>query len=539
MKISLRLTTMIRRSMHRKDGITVIEVLTSLVVATIGVFGVLVLIPFAVKQSQLGLDQDAARVLAENAIQDMQIYGFTRVGNDGSLQLRGARVDIDPSTGNTVPPAYPVPAFNAVLPQPDPGGEISRLRLGTYAIPLYIGGSLIDPTTGDPVIDPITTDQIPNPPQVIHFDPAAVAQIGFPVLPGTVVNPDYLTSQIPLLSGRDSDNTQRPLNQLRVTVATASSGGTFSFGGGTYNDILRGPELAKIFRSFDDQTYSDVNFQSTKVADTELPQPIFDFSSAGNLVKRQSLGRLSWSALLVPQKNESVINILKPTPAPEHLTESTIATNYKAYVMVYGDRSLTPISVAQTALANYEAIGDTNLPVPIQTESLMQAAEVFRRPTDTLIPNAHGGFEAEVNRIVLAPGVTSRGVFKDDWIMLINRRPLADYSVVPAQASTLPVPIRSAGGVTPLRLNADEEGYRIQIGFAKVLSVGTTGANTVLSVEGGPFDFYYSDVHGGSFGGMFDPTDSGYTSSTYVIHLKNVLNVYERTISLERDSIWN
>jgi len=45
-----------------RHGLSVIEVLTSIVVALIGVFGVLSMIPFSVKQTQSGLDQDAAVV---------------------------------------------------------------------------------------------------------------------------------------------------------------------------------------------------------------------------------------------------------------------------------------------------------------------------------------------------------------------------------------------------------------------------------------------------------------------------------------------
>ena len=517
MKFSRQFKSLSRRSARRNDGITVIEVLTSLVVATIGVFGVLVLIPFAVKQSQLGLDQDAAEVIGRNAIQDMQIYGFTRVDNDGNLQLRGAKVNLDPNNGTTIAPVYATPLgnpLNAALPQP--AGAFPGMRLGTYATPLNISGT----PPGQPI----------DYPQVIHFDPVAVAEIGFPVVDGAVVNPDFLTGLIPPRTGgsTDSDGGMRSLNPLRVTVATAASGGTFVFGGATYNDILRRPELEKIFRSFDDQTYSNVNLQSVEVTDTELPQPVFDVSSQGNPVKRQALGKLSWSAVLVPQKDDGVLNAGPPSfpPMPTD-APSTIATKYKVYVLVYGDRSLTPLSVASAPLAT-----------DIERESLMLAAEVLRRTTTAIAtPNTNGGFDSEVKRINLAPGTATTGVFKDDWVMLINRKPLADYSVTPPVPSTLPVPVRpESGPPVPLRLDADEEGYRIQVGFAKVLSVDQGTVNPALSVQGGPFNFYYTDVHGGTgFGGA----EAAYTSATYVVHLKNVLNVYERTISLERDSVWN
>ncbi len=39
-----------------RNGVTIVEVLTSIVVAVIGVAGVLVLIPFAVRQASVGLD---------------------------------------------------------------------------------------------------------------------------------------------------------------------------------------------------------------------------------------------------------------------------------------------------------------------------------------------------------------------------------------------------------------------------------------------------------------------------------------------------
>ena len=53
-----------------------IEVLTSIVVALIGVFGVLAMIPFSVKQTQSGLDQDAATSMARNAFANFEASGF-------------------------------------------------------------------------------------------------------------------------------------------------------------------------------------------------------------------------------------------------------------------------------------------------------------------------------------------------------------------------------------------------------------------------------------------------------------------------------
>ena len=99
-----------------RRGVTVIEVLTSMIVAAIGVFGVMVLIPFSVQQAQIGLDNDAAAVVAENAYQDLQIYGFTQVADNGSLNLRGTRVNIH--TTNIVTPENPNQALPTVFSAP-------------------------------------------------------------------------------------------------------------------------------------------------------------------------------------------------------------------------------------------------------------------------------------------------------------------------------------------------------------------------------------------------------------------------------------
>ena len=66
----------------RKSGITIIEVLTAMVVAMIGVFGVMILIPFAVKQSETGLELDDAFRVARNGIAQFEIGGHNRLIND-------------------------------------------------------------------------------------------------------------------------------------------------------------------------------------------------------------------------------------------------------------------------------------------------------------------------------------------------------------------------------------------------------------------------------------------------------------------------
>ena len=82
-----------------------IEVLTSIVVALIGVFGVLAMIPFSVKQTQSGLDQDAATSMARNALANFEASGFnikTEVG--GVKQLNWIDANLSPVITETVAP---------------------------------------------------------------------------------------------------------------------------------------------------------------------------------------------------------------------------------------------------------------------------------------------------------------------------------------------------------------------------------------------------------------------------------------------------
>ena len=70
----------INRSNHGRSGVTIVEVLTSIIVAVIGVAGVLILIPFGIRQAQTGLDLQESTTVAENALAQFQITGYGRIG---------------------------------------------------------------------------------------------------------------------------------------------------------------------------------------------------------------------------------------------------------------------------------------------------------------------------------------------------------------------------------------------------------------------------------------------------------------------------
>lgn len=105
---------------QNRRGISLFEVLISILVAAIGVFGVLVLIPFAVKNAQRGIDQESAINAAKNYYADFQA---NRLGNpevwfdDTDLPIPGGMMPaLHP---NTQVRLVPFPGMT-VFPQPVP-----------------------------------------------------------------------------------------------------------------------------------------------------------------------------------------------------------------------------------------------------------------------------------------------------------------------------------------------------------------------------------------------------------------------------------
>lgn len=59
-----------------RNGLSIIEVLTAIVVALVGVAGVMILIPFAVDQAKIGFDQETSYRQGANAANEYELKGF-------------------------------------------------------------------------------------------------------------------------------------------------------------------------------------------------------------------------------------------------------------------------------------------------------------------------------------------------------------------------------------------------------------------------------------------------------------------------------
>lgn len=227
---------------RRRAGITIVEVLTAMVVAMIGVFGVMILIPFAVKQAEVGLDLDDARRQAENGVAQFAISGFQRLIENPSLNDNSLR----PLWINT------------------DGDQI--LTPDVYAIdPLSIFAN--DHTDG--------YDQFPPSFSIEQFEnglstvPADLSQRHFPFI-AELNLADYDAD------AEDDDDV------VRVWGLDDAVDG-------------HGEAMARrIFRNADDLIFGDA------ASELDPPQQIFDADVTGANVGRQARGEMSWMSILVP-----------------------------------------------------------------------------------------------------------------------------------------------------------------------------------------------------------------------------------------------
>ena len=228
-----------------RHGLSVIEVLTSIVVALIGVFGVLAMIPFSVKQTQSGLDQDAATSMARNALANFEASGFNIKSEVGGLS----------------------PSFQ--LNWLDEGLNPVRTGTGTQAGSVTNCGGLL-------CIDPlgITESDI--------TESGDFASASFPFhnesLPDNLVLP-------PSLPGG-------PLVIPAVTLARPG-GAPFSLA-----------DARRMFRLTDDLVFEQADNPDVEDSDLLGPVQIFNEGVVGGAVQslnRQSNGTISWCAIVHPQ----------------------------------------------------------------------------------------------------------------------------------------------------------------------------------------------------------------------------------------------
>ena len=294
---------------------------------------------------------------------------------------------------------------------------------------------------GDPIFSPL-------------YPSLCGAQIGPTAYPGIVhLDPIGFSNDFILNPGGITIPTATFYDQLIPAGANQSPGAT----------AITTDEAARLCR-YRDNLISEIDNES--IDDVAPPQPIFDRGGGinGTRISRQFSGRISWSALLVPDKDPSIVSVQVP------------ASRYRVYTLVYQDRfgGQAPVNVIQVDL------GD-QVPEPGDPA---EEPEVFQQAV------------TRISTLGLPAVDGPDRIRNGDWVMVINRLP-------------------SVGSGSPFEAR---EGYRTQVMFARVTSADP-GSGQML-------------VDGGSF--AFTPV-VGDGSETFVVHLRNVISVYERTVSIEHN----
>ena len=361
-----------------RNGLSIIEVLTSIVVAMIGVFGVMVLIPFAVKQAKVGMDSDAAVQLACNAYSQFEISGYR---NPENWWIPAQNRSYDPATDG--------PEIFAL----DPLGVIEN-GAGTFPLNPTINGTL-------------------------------PAELQFPVL------------NLAIPGGLQDNTGQWVFGKTGMTLGVAQrffrGGNDLSFGGG--------------------------------VDDLDPPLQIFDRGLNGEALIRQSKGRISWSAIVVPYINQSA-------------TDDSGEWSYKLYILAY--------KIRKTRADDEDG--------QMAVTQLSELNTGYQSPLTNVL----------IDKNVLVPDGSLK---RDDWVMLINQDPNVDLNVTPAAFSK-------------------------QIAFCRIVNLMSDSENqsvdTALTLDGPDFNFFDpSGINGAPVG-----------DRTWIVHLKDVIGVFEHTFTPETESNW-
>lgn len=152
---------MLRRTVKlQRQGISLFEVLISILVASIGVFGVLILIPFAVRNAEDGIAVETAIETAKNYQSDLEAMGYHNrdnwIDDDWNPEVTGANA-VDEMLMDAMMPSNQIPLGRPVIIDPL-SAVANETRLGTFGqfptapglppdLPLLNIVSLLDPAS--------------------------------------------------------------------------------------------------------------------------------------------------------------------------------------------------------------------------------------------------------------------------------------------------------------------------------------------------------------------------------------------------------
>ena len=365
------------------------------------------MIPFAIRQTQRGLDMDHADSVGRNAIEELQVKGVFRAST-----IR------DHATTDTILDLIGFPA--ALNP-----AQIEITTLGSRPVVASYSLKSLGRKRGTPGL--------------VHLDPIGVSRPNGSVNSLELIAAGSSPLIIPSVTLRNGDRTGRvPGVNSRFSLAESRSAFQThdDLWGGKHNDVISGGRGDDEINagSQDDLVFgiqrqkNDGGLVQTK--EIAPPQQYYEMLDNQRL-KRQSEGKFSWSVFLNPSKHVGVIKNSESDPP-------TPVSRFKAYVLTHNRRSFLEEQKFYSTISNAEGrygFGDTSGSYPLRQLKLK-----------TSIPE----------KLTMGKG---------SWVMLINLLPEPDY----AAFSNPQLPLSCI--VDGKRHMAEEAGYDKQIMFARVQRV--------------------------------------------------------------------
>ena len=263
-----------------RSGVTLIEVLTSIIVAVIGVAGVLILIPFGIRQAEIGLSLDDSTTMAENVLARFEIEGYGRVSSFRGAPcmpwidaFAGGAQYLIPRDANLASCYWIDPISPANFNQANINGLFNPV--GAVDVNVFQTGDansgLADPSTG-------LMDRVDYQPRFVQL--------------ANLIDPIDFT------------NTPETANAIGAAFARRM--------------MVTTDDLQFAFER-------DPNNPDIEIDELEPPRPFFD-RAGDTLLRRQSRGETTCSLVAVPQGGTSVGGVVE---------------GFDFYVLVYRDRDFT------------------------------------------------------------------------------------------------------------------------------------------------------------------------------------------------------
>lgn len=475
------------RGAVRRGGISLLEVLISMFILMVGLLGVGALIPVGRLEVGLADQYDRAGTVGRAAFREMKIRGFLRPDASPADPANMVTVPMwlafdssnNPYTASTTSSAY------------DPVGAVANYSTkgGITNTATYLGEASI---SVPPLLNGLVTTQPDAAPPAFALDPWGLATNATLISQGVMTAAAYNIAQFPV-NATSVLSTAPALTRITLRASTSATDGVMSV-----------PQAAHIFQYEDDLTLSNAPTGNGAATTVFFPR--------GNYQKRQSAGDYSWLVTIVPNSPTLVSTTANPLPTSPYNNQQ-----YTVSVVVYYKR---PVMLN----ANVAWPGETTA---VNPERVVAAGA----PTGSVpFPGGGiGGGEVTLGTagISTTPGASYLNVKVGQWIMLAGQMTFPKNSTLNPTNSTAPLNVYRW-----YRVVAADDVYYLS-GTTQVAVAAGSAADLASNAP-----FYRNITLAGPDWPFAAAANAG-TATTYAFLCDGVVAVYEKTLPLERTSVFS